>query len=325
MTVTRSILSALFLLVPLVAFATERYAISYGGISGYQAPVWAAADLRLFEKYGLDTDLVLVLGAARGMQALISGSTHFHQGDATAAINTRLQGSDLVIVAGLLNRFPFSMVVQKSIRHPADLAGKKIGIVNFGGSNELAVISALREWNISRQSITLLPSGGASSRLVALSTGAIDATVLAPPETTKAKQMGFSILADLSELKARFPVNVIVTRRAFLEKNRAVVKQFLKAFSESVHALVNDRRKALAVYAKRLKQQDAAVLNDSVDFFAGKFSFPPRVDSQGLENAAAVLVKNAPVARVKTLASEARDETLLDELETEGFFKKLAR
>jgi len=325
MSVTRSFLLVLYLLFPSASLAKDSYGISYGGISGYQAPLWAAKDWGLFEKYGLNTDLVLVLGAARGMQALISGSTHFHQGDATAAMNTRLQGSDLVIIAGFLNRFPFSMVVQKSIRHPDDLAGKKIGIANFGGSNELAVVSALREWNLPRQSVTLLPSGGASSRLVALSIGALDATVLSPPETTKAKQMGLMILADLSDLKVRFPVNVIITRRAFLEKNRAVVKRFLQAFSEGIHMLVSDKNKALALYAKRLKQQDGAVLDDTLNFFAGKFSFPPRVDRQGLENAAELLAQTAPAARARPLATEVLDETLLNELEAEGFFKKLSR
>jgi NitT/TauT family transport system substrate-binding protein len=305
--------------------ASDTYGISYGGISGYQAPVWAAKDLGLFDKYGLNTDLVLVLGAARGMQALISGSTHFHQGDATAAMNARLQGADLVIIAGFLNKFPFSMIAQKNIRQPADLAGKKIGIVNFGGSNELAVASALREWNISRQSVTLLPSGGASSRLIALSTGALDATVLAPPETTKAKQMGLTLLADLSDLKTRFPVNVIITRRAFLEKNRAIVKRFLQAFSEAIHIMVTDQKKALAVYSKRLKQQDAAVLDDTVSFFAGKFSSPPRVDRQGLDNAAALMAQTASPMKTKTLATEVLDETLLDELEADGFFRKLSR
>lgn len=38
-----------------------------------------------------------------------------------------------------LNKFPFSLVTQKGIDHPSKLAGKRIGIVNFGGSNELAV------------------------------------------------------------------------------------------------------------------------------------------------------------------------------------------
>ena len=315
---------ALCLVTPSISPANETYTISYGGVSGFQAPVWAAKDLGLLDKYGLSAEVVMIAGSSRGIQALVGGTTQFAQGDGTAAMNARLQGADIVIITGSLNKFPFSIVTQKNIRQPADLVGKKMGIVNFGGSNELAVTSALREWNIPRQSVTLLPSGGASSRLVGLSAGAIDATVLAPPESTKAQQMGFNLLADLSELKARFPLHVIMTRRAFLEKNRPVVKRFLQAFSEGVHALVSDKKRALQVYGKRLRQ-DPAVLDDTFNFFSGKLSYPPRVDRQGLQNAVELLAQTTPAAKTKNLAAEVLDESLMNELEAEGFFEKLSR
>ncbi|MBI4523966.1 MAG: ABC transporter substrate-binding protein [Deltaproteobacteria bacterium] len=279
----------------------------------------------LLEKYGLNAEVVMIPGSSRGIQALIGRSTQFAQGDGPAAMNARLQGADVVIIAGSLNKFPFSLVARQNIRQPSDLIGKKIGIVNFGGSNELAVVSALKEWSIPRQSITLLPSGGASSRLVALSTGALDATVLAPPETTKAKQMGLSLLADLSDLKARFPLNVIMARRDFVDKNRETVKRFLRAFSEGIHMLATDKNKALGVYARRLKLQDNALLSDTVNFFSGKLSDPPRVDRQGMENAVELISKNTTTGKVKNLMSEVLDETLINELEAEGFFRNLNR
>ena len=52
-------------------------------------------------------------------------------------------------MAAALNKFPFSVVTRKEIRMASQLVGKKIGIVNFGGSNDLAVTLALKESNIS--------------------------------------------------------------------------------------------------------------------------------------------------------------------------------
>ena len=72
-----------FLLIGLVALilselrAQERYTVSYGGFAGYHAPLWAAKDLGLFAKYGLNADPVMISGSPRGMQALLSGSSHF--------------------------------------------------------------------------------------------------------------------------------------------------------------------------------------------------------------------------------------------------------
>src|SRR4029077_4934296 len=100
---------------PLTIRAQERLLVSYAGFGGFQAPAWAAKDLGLFTKYGFNTQLVMIPGAARGTQALLGGSTHFGQIDGTALIAAINQGADLVIISASLNKFPFSLVVQKNI------------------------------------------------------------------------------------------------------------------------------------------------------------------------------------------------------------------
>jgi len=214
--------------------AQERLLVSYAGFGGFQAPAWAAQDMGLFAKYGLTTELVMIPGSARGAQALLGGSTQFGQIDGTALISAINQGADLVLIAASLNKFPFSLVAQKNISKPADLIGKKVGIVALGGAHEVSMVLALKEWNIPRQSVTLLTSGPAANRLIALSSGALDATLLAPPETGEATRMGLPTIAHMTDLKAAaFPMNVIATRRSFLDKNRDVVKRFLQAYSEA--------------------------------------------------------------------------------------------
>src|SRR5205807_9928196 len=116
------------------------------------------------------------------MAALISGSAPFVQCCATGPLSAYLRGGDVAVVAAALNKFPFSVVGRKEMRNPSDLIGKKIGILNFGGSNDLAVSMAFKEWNIPRNAATILVSGGAPERLAALMTGAIDATVLSRSE-----------------------------------------------------------------------------------------------------------------------------------------------
>jgi len=307
---------------PLNAFSQENVIVSYDGNSGFQGPIWTAKDLGLFEKHGLKAELVLVSGGARGMQALISGSTQFAQGSATSPISLRLQGGDVVIVAAALNKFPFSVVAQKQIRRPEDLVGKKMGIVNFGGSNELAVVLALKAWNIPRQAVNLVPSGEAAHRLVALTTGNLDATVLSPPYTTEAARLGFNILAHLSEMDLPFPQTVIAVRRSFLEKNRETVKRFVRAYSEAIHQFMTQKQQALAVYAKRLKQQNPKVVEDTYLYYAGKFSLPPRVGRDGMQSALSLMGDKA--ADAKSDPGQFVDESVLDELEREGFFSKLS-
>jgi len=227
-------------------------------------------------------------------------------------------------VAAALNKFPFSVVAKKEIRNPSDLIGKKIGILNFGGSNDLAVSVALKEWNIPRNATTILVSGGAPERLAALTAGVIDATVLSPPETVAASRTGLRILANLSDLNASFPQTLIMVRRSFLTNKRETVKRFVRAYSEGIYEFKANKERAIKVYAsRRLKQKDLSILEETHSYYGPKFSFPPRVDHSGVNNALELVRQGSEVKGEINLGSFV-DESVIDELEREGFFKKFA-
>src|SRR5439155_1114652 len=210
----RSLLSRLFvsiLVVPVMSFTTlpgvwaqEQLIVGYDGHAGFQGPIWATKDLGLFDKYGLSGELVLIPGSARGMAALISGSAPFVQGSATAPLSTYLRGGDVVVVAAALNKFPFSVVARKEMRNPLDLIGKKIGILNFGGSNDLAVSMVFKEWDILCNVVTIFVSGGVLERLAVLMIGVIDVIVLLLLEIVVVLWVGLKILANFSDFNVLF-------------------------------------------------------------------------------------------------------------------------
>ena len=312
------------LLSSATVLAQEKYIASYAGFAGFQAPLWAAKDFGFMAKYGVSADLVMIPGSARGAQALLGGSIHFGQIDGTALISAINQGADLVFVASSLNKFPFSLVAQKNIREPKDLVGKKIGIVGLGGAHEVSLILALKEWDIPRQSVTLLASGPAANRLIALSSGALDATLLAPPETGEAARMGLPTLAHMTELKvAFFPMNAIATRRSFLEKNRDVIKRFLQAYAEGIHQFMTQKDKGVTLLSQRMKQKNPAVVEETYQYFASTFSSPPRMSHDGMRVAIDMLQQRTPETKFDRNVNRYLDERLLDELEREGFFKRM--
>jgi len=69
--VARAALLCLFAL-PAILGAQEKYLASYAGFAGFQAPLWSAKDFGFLAKYGVNTDLVMIPGSARGAQALLS-------------------------------------------------------------------------------------------------------------------------------------------------------------------------------------------------------------------------------------------------------------
>jgi len=320
-------LYAVLILIALPASlaAQEPYLVAYAGFAGFQAPVWAPKDLGLMQKYGFNGDVILVSGSVRQIQALQGGSIHFAQADAATASNAIHQGADLIMISGSLNSFPYSFIAQKEIRKPADLVGKKIGVLAIGGAVETATILALKAWNVPRQSVTILPAGDPVARIAALSTRVIDATVLSYPDINEAIRIGMHALADMSEMKeASFPMNVVVARRSFVEKNRDTVKRFQQAYAEGVLQFMSSKEKGLAVLSKRLRQKNPKAIEETYQYFAKRFSFPTRISAAGLRNALEIAQQRNPGTKVDMNPSKYVDESTVDELDREGFFKRLA-
>ena len=117
----------------------------------------------------------------------------------------------------------------------------------------------------------------------------------------------------------------IAARRSFLEKNRDVVKRFQQAYAEAAYQFMNSKEKGLAVLAKRLQQKNPKAVEETYQYYASSFSFPTRVSQQGLRNTLEMIAQRTPGAKAETNLSKYLDESSLDELEKEGFFKKLAQ
>jgi ABC-type nitrate/sulfonate/bicarbonate transport system substrate-binding protein len=313
----------LFLLVlPITGFAQERYMIGYAGFAGFQVSMWAVQDLGLLKKYGLEGEVILVPGTTRQIQALVGESIHFAHVDAAGYIRAVMRGADMVLVGGSLNKFPFSLVTQKEIRKPPDLIGKKIGIVGFGGANDLAVTLLLKEWKIPREKVAVLQAGGGANRLAAMTAKALDATVLSHPELGEALRMGMNELGNLNDFKsADYPMTAVAVRRSFLQNNRDVVKRFMQAYAEGTYQFMNDKEKGTRILRNRLKQDNPTALEETYRYFAPQFSFPTRVSHNGLQNTLELVAKENP--KLETSLNKYLDESILDELEKEGFFKRI--
>jgi NitT/TauT family transport system substrate-binding protein len=314
----------LTVLLFLISFSTaqgaDKIVADFGGLSGFQSASWVAKDLGLFEKHGLDVNLVMITGGARSMAALLGGSTQFATGSATAPLLAAARGSDAVIIAASYNKFPAAIVVKSDIRSPKDLRGKRLGILNFGGSHDLGMQLAFKEWGMKQNEVNVMIGGDAPTRLLALTTGRIDATLLSPPHLTKAVKAGFRVLADMGEMRGNFSQSTVYIRRSYLRENRDAVKRFLKAYAEAVHVIKTDRERTLKVFAKRMRLDDQEILNATYDYYAPRFSFPPRVNTNGIKDTLDFYAETNPEVKGRS-PQEFIDHSVLDELEKEGFFK----
>jgi ABC-type nitrate/sulfonate/bicarbonate transport system substrate-binding protein len=305
-------------------YSSEKLIVDYGGHAGFQSAVWVAKDLKIFDKYGLDVDVIMITGSARSIAALLGGSTQFATGSATGPLAAAAKGSDVKLLAASYNKFPYAFVAKSEIHSPKDLRGKKVNILNYGGSNDFALQLSLKEWGLKLSDIKVIVGGDSPTRLASLMTGRTDATVLAPPHLLIAIKNGYRVLGDMGDMSAHFSQSALSTTGSFLKQNRDTVKRFLKAYSEAIYKIKTDREDTIKIFAKRMRVDDRETLNATYDYFAPRFSLPPRVNLEGIRETLNFYAKRYPEFRNRQ-PQEFVDNSLLDELEKEGFFKNMGR
>ncbi|HEY2922816.1 MAG TPA: ABC transporter substrate-binding protein, partial [Candidatus Binatia bacterium] len=150
------------------AAEASRFLVSYGGTAGYQLPLWVNRELGFSKKYGVDLEIILIQAGSPNIQALLGGSLQLTQTAASSAVIGASQGAPVVIVATLENKLPMLLISRPEIKEPQQLRGKVIGINRFGGSNDAAVLMAVKAWKMQPSDIKMLQTGGTSARMAAL-------------------------------------------------------------------------------------------------------------------------------------------------------------
>lgn len=314
--------SLVFSLWASASSAADKIIGDYGGHAGFQSAMWIGRDLKIFDKHGLDVEIIMITGAARSVAALLGGSTQFATGSVTGPLAAVTRGSDIKVLAASYNKFPYAFVVRPDIRTPKELRGKRINILNFGGSNDLALQLAFKEWGLKLSEANIVIGGDAPTRMGSLMAGRMDATILSPPHLTIAVKAGYRVLADMGDMNVSFTQSSLYTKGSYLKENRDRVKRFVRAYAESIHVIKTDRERTMKVFARRMRVEDPETVRSTYDYFAPRFSFPPRVDLEGVRDTLRFYAEQNPDFKNRK-AEEFIDHSLMDELEKEGFFKKL--
>ncbi len=292
------------------------FLVSYGGTAGYQLPLWVNKELGFSKKYGTDLEIILIQAGSPNIQALLGGSIQLTQTAASSAIQGAVHGAPVVIVATLENKLPMLLISRPEIKEPQQLRGKTIGINRFGGSNDAAVLMAIKAWKMDPSDIKMIQTGGTSARMAALVSNKISATVQSYPEIFQARKLGMNVLADIGDFGFYTNTSNIVTR-AYLQQNRAAIKGFIKGQIEGMHYVKTNKEGSLKILRKHLQVTDPEAVEGTYEFFAKRLPRSPRTELEGIKH---ILLS---IDAGDKNPADFIDMSLLDEIEREGFIKKL--
>ena len=159
--------------------------------------------------------------------------------------------------------------------------------------------------------------------------GAVAAAMVPPPQSLMLRDKGFRELVGVKQFREwNIPVveNGVAARRSFIDKNPNVAKRFVRAAFEGIRTIYVDKEQTLKVLAKYTKVNDDKILDESYRFSVEALSkegfMPPEAFTALLEQM--IGQKSIDEAASKKLPITAYfDNRFVNELEKEGFFKKL--
>ena len=298
--------------------------IGYGAFSLGYALIWVTKEGRLFDRNGLDVD-VLYLESNLVRTALISGEVPFGGMSGAAMAAPRLQGADLVTVLGFQNHLPFRFVVRPEIRSVADLKRKRVGVAGFGLLAERAARLVISKLGLNPdKDVILLQTGGESTRLTALVTGSIDATVLNPPLHKRAVEAGMTVLANMEEMGIPFQNSALVTTQRYIAKNPEVMRRLTKAFVEGIHLIKTNPEVTKHAIAKYMRMKDEKELAEAYEILGSLTQRKPYPTLEGFKNIIAELSAKLPAAK-NADPKDFVDARFLEELDRSGFIDGLYR
>ena len=296
--------------------------------AGTNSHYFVTNQLGLFQKHGINIELISFPGGTVGLQALFAGDIQFATSDGVAGLSANLRGANLYFVAGMINTFPFSILSKPEIRAPQDLRGKKIVISRYGSSSDTAVRAAVEKYDLKPdKDVIILQGGGQTERFAALRAGAVDAAIVSPPLNLAGKQLGFNEVIDLSESGVAYSHQQIVAIKDYLDRNPDTVLRTLRALCEGLAAWKDPAKKSvvLSQIAKYLrldpeKQKDQ--IDETYRYYSKTFPIRPFATAEGLELTAQMLKKSRPEAK-DIQAKDWLNNRFMAQLEKEGFLAKV--
>ena len=251
-----------------VAAQTPLAAVTvvYGVISTDVAYLWMAQDKGFFRKHGLEVNLAHV-PTTQAVQALAGGRVHFAT-TGPQALEAALAGSDTVYILGPINAFVLSVYGRPEVAGIKGLRGKTLGATNKGTPTDVAGRLVLTQQGLTPDTdvkVTYLKE--LPALVAALSERIIDAAVIPPPHTLRARDLGMKELLNITESKVPFVQHAVATTRAYIRENPEAVRRFVRAAVEALDHLRKNRDDALAVMSKYTKITDARILNEAFDSY----------------------------------------------------------
>src|ERR1700730_10699193 len=208
--------------------------VTTGKGSAQQWPIYIAVTKGFMSENGVDLDLVAAPSTASAVQQLAAGSANLESGGLTDPLLAIDKGAKIALLRVETQVAPYSLWAKPAIKSIADLHDK---LISIGGPKDITRIyleRILLPNGVKPGEYDMIFAGTTAARFAALSSGAIDASLLIPPFSFKAKSIGLSHLADVADYTHGLPFTGYATNTAWATTHKPLLLGFLTAMAKGV-------------------------------------------------------------------------------------------
>jgi NitT/TauT family transport system substrate-binding protein len=303
------------------AAGADKIRVAFSAVAPTQGVLWVADVGGLFKKNDLNAEIIYTRAA---IETLVAGEVDFAQMTGALMSSARLQGADPVMIAGVQDTLEDRLIVRPNIKSIEELKGKRIGVFRFGAASHLRFLYVLARYGLNDRDVTLLQVGDTPERLIALSGGSIDATLLSPPDHFEAQRMGMKTLLNLRDFKVPFQGTGLVTTQRLLVKRRDLARRFLKSYVEAIHLVKTNSELSKKAFGKYRQTKEEKRLEDAYQTLREIVKPKPYPSIEGFKTIIEDASDRIPAAKTAN-PRDFIDVSLLQELDKSGFIDALYR
>ncbi len=301
----------------------QKLRVAYAAITAAFSIPWIAKEAGIFQRHGLDVELVYIAAGSRAVQTLVGGSIDIAAIGGPAGVDAKLAGADTVYVAVPVNRVLVFTVAAPQIQRIEEMRGKSIGVTRVGTVTDFFTRIYLRQNGlVPDRDVMIRQMGGLPEIVAGLKAGQIEGGTFGFPAVLHARAAGFRVLVDYNASGYRYPLSTIIVTQKLLRNQESAVRRFLEAHIEAVHRFKTDPSFAMNVIGKYTQTTDRSMLEETQRVYASAFERVPYPDIEVMKLGLTQVAETNP--RVRGVdPKDFVDPRLLREIEASGFVKRL--
>ena len=320
---SKVIVAACLLLLLMIASAesasAQRLRVAYTAFAGTFTILWLGKEAGLYQKNGVDMELLYIGSSTKAVQALLGGDIDIMYSAAGAVVDANLAGADLVMIACQYDQGQTSFFTSPSLTSISALKGKAVGVTRFGAFSDFVARHVLKKNQLQPvKDVALLQLGGTLEIIAAMQKNLVQGGSISLPLSLKAKQLGFRELLTTETIGLPFDYGCLIIKRAELRTKREELKKILRATIAAYDLAIREPELAKRAIAKYTRTTEPEVLDATYKENVKQYALRiPYVSLAGLNSIVDFRAELTPEAK-KLALEKMFDNSLLQEIQREG-------